>query len=89
LVKELTEALDEKNKDVKKEGFPHIIEEEQTYGNSMHVSVIWDKWENVGHNERGPIILDAYLKARGDQEMLRIALPMGFTRREAERQNVL
>jgi hypothetical protein len=66
-------------------GIPSITEEEQTYGNRLHVMVIWDKWAGVDHEERGPIILDAYQRARGEADMLRITLVQGFTIEEYRR----
>jgi hypothetical protein len=88
LVTLLVKYLDPKESKAKGEGIPEIYEIAQTYGNSMHVHVIWNQWEGVPHPERGPIILDAYAQARGDLEMLRIAIAQGFTPEEAKRLNV-
>lgn len=88
LVTVLAKYLDEKKKDAKGKGVPDIFEQTQTYGNSLHVRVVWDRWEGVPHPERGPIILDAYGKQRGKVEMQRITLVQGFTPEEAKRLNI-
>ncbi len=69
-------------------GIPQIIEQKLAYGNKMDVAVIWDKWADVGHEQRGPIILDAYREQRGDAAMLDIIRAMGFTPEEAKRLNI-
>lgn len=66
-------------------GIPDITEEMQTYGDRIHVRVIWDRWADVPHDERGPIILDAYGQVRGEAEMLRVTLASGFTIEEYRR----
>lgn len=60
-------------------GIPDIQEEEQRYGGWLAVTVLWDRWAGVPMEERGPIILDAYRQARGEEEMLKITLPVGLT----------
>jgi hypothetical protein len=81
---ELVEALRNELSNETADG-PRIIEEEQTYGHRLHVTVIWDRWAGVPHPERGPIILDAYREVRGVQVMLLITQPQGFTNDEARR----
>lgn len=79
---ELVQALVEELRNPRKiaeEGIPDIREEEQAFGGRIHVEVIWDLWEGVGQDERGPIILDAYKEARGVEEMLKIAQARGLT----------
>jgi hypothetical protein len=69
-------------------GVPDIYEERQTFGNHLNVRVVWDKWEGIPHAERGPIILDAYRKARDEVEMLNITLALGLTPDENRRLGV-
>lgn len=66
-------------------GIPDIMEEEQTFGDRLHVTVVWDRWQGVDHSQRGPVILDAYREVKGDAEMLRITLAQGFTMEEHRR----
>jgi hypothetical protein len=70
-------------------GIPDILEQELTYGNKLHVTVIWDRWEGIGHQERGPIILDAYLKAHDLSAMLQVTQALGVTPGEAKRLNIV
>jgi len=42
---------------------PQIIEEEQR-GSFLHVTVIWDAWNDVEREDRGRLIMDAYEKQR-------------------------
>ena len=88
LVHALAEYLDQKKSKARGRGIPEIFEISQTYGNSLHVEVVWDRWEGVPHPERGPIILDAYRRKRGDLEMLRITIAQGFTPNEATRHRI-
>ena len=75
---ELVEALRNELSNETVDG-PNIIEEEQTFGKRLRVTVIWERWAGVPHPERGPIILDAYRQAKGEREMLNITLAQGFT----------
>ena len=88
LVSALAGYLDEKKSKARGKGVPDIFEQSQTYGNSLHVRVVWDHWEGIPHPERGPIILDAYRKQRGEREMLKITLVQGFTPEEKKRFHV-
>jgi len=65
---------------------PQIIEEEQR-GNYLHVTVIWDAWTDVAHEDRGRIIMDAYAQRR-PTDVNRITLALGLTKAEAERLGV-
>ena len=60
------------------------IEEEEQRGNHIHVMVIWDAWNEIGAEERGRIIMDAYEKAR-PEDILRITVALGLTGAEAEK----
>ncbi|MEW6249890.1 MAG: hypothetical protein AB1716_04530 [Planctomycetota bacterium] len=87
LVSALVEQLKTQS-DRRGPGIADILEQQLTYGNKLSVTVIWDRWEGVGHAERGPIILDAYEKARGAQEMLQVTQALGVTPDEAKRLNI-
>jgi hypothetical protein len=63
-------------------GEPDITIEDVKHSNSLHVTVIWDKWAGIDPETRGKVILDAFAKARGEGEMLRITLALGLTRDE-------
>lgn len=63
---------------------PRIIEEDDRLSNNMHVYVLWDAWNSVTERERSEIILEAYKKARGQEEMLRVTIAMGVTPLEAK-----
>ena len=65
---------------------PYIIEEEQR-GNFLHVTVLWDEWVDIGAEERGQIIMDAYKVARPD-DVSKISIAMGLTYAEAKRLGV-
>jgi hypothetical protein len=67
---------------------PTIYEEEQRYGDYMHVTVIWDAWEHVPRDERGAIILDAYVVAGRQAELPRITFALGLTKKEADNLNL-
>lgn len=62
---------------------PDIVEEEQR-GNHLHVTVLWDEWDDLAVEERGQIIMDAYKEARAD-DVLNITIAMGLTPAEAKR----
>lgn len=65
---------------------PQIIEEEERH-NFLHVSVIWDAWNDVAPEDRGRIIMDAYEKERS-ADVSRITIALGLTHAEAERLGV-
>ena len=69
-------------------GVPEVYEEEQPYGDNLHVTVIWGKWSGVPVEERGAVILDAYEKAELSDQMRRITLAVGLTEEEAKKLNV-
>jgi hypothetical protein len=53
--------------------YPRIIEEDDRLSQNMHVYVLWEAWGSVSERERSEIILEAYERARGKVEMLRVA----------------
>jgi|WetSurMetagenome_2_1015567.scaffolds.fasta_scaffold862608_2 hypothetical protein len=64
---------------------PTIYEEAQTYGDSVHVTVIWDQWKGIPPEERGAIVLDAYKKAGEEDKCRRITLVLGLTPDESQK----
>ena len=65
--------------------FPRIIEETVPLSPSIRVHVLWDEWESVRDVERSEIVLEAYDRARGREEMLKISVASGLTPRDAQR----
>jgi len=61
---------------------PQIYEDEISQTRTLHVLVIWDRWEGVPASARGPIIYDAYEKS-DSAKMLRLKFAFGFTYDEA------
>jgi hypothetical protein len=47
--------------------------------------VIWDDWGDLSLQERSEIIMNAYIRAKGQQAGLRISVAMGLTSTEAKR----
>ncbi len=67
---------------------PHIIEEQIRRSNRIHVTVIWDRWANVGPEERSRIILEAYGNVRGPNAFLTLTSALGLTHAEAKKLGV-
>jgi hypothetical protein len=67
---------------------PDVTVEEVKYANSLRVKVVWDKWAGIDPEERGRVILNAFGKALGEKEMLRVTLALGVTKREDSRLGV-
>ena len=63
---------------------PRIVEEDVRLTSSIRVYVLWDEWQTVSERERSEIVLQAYERARGQAEMLRISVAMGLTPLEAK-----
>ncbi len=62
---------------------PRIIEQKSRGLDRYHVSVIWDRWAGVDPADRADVILEAYVQAKSELEMLRISLAIGLTPDEA------
>ncbi len=69
-------------------GAPLIIEEEARYTDRIHVTVIWDRWSQVGPEERSRIILEAYETVRGPGTFLTLTSALGLTHAEAKKLGV-
>lgn len=67
---------------------PLIIEEEARYSGRTHVTVIWDRWAQVGPDERSRIILEAYETVRGPGTFLTLTSALGLTHAEAKKLGV-
>ena len=63
-------------------GEPQIYEEEITQTQTLHVLVIWDRWQGVPAAARSSIIFDAYERV-DPARMLRLKFAFGFTFEEA------
>lgn len=68
---------------------PLIVIESVRTTNREHITVIWDRFGEIEHSDRGRIILDAYEKAKGAAAALNVSIAMGLTRKEADRLGVL
>lgn len=64
---------------------PDISIEQIRHSNSLHVTVVWDRWNGIDAEERGRIILDAVAQGLGEAEMLRVTMALGVTKEEARR----
>jgi hypothetical protein len=53
--------------------------------NRVHITVIWDRWNKLSHQERSEIILDAYEKCQGQGSAQSVSVAMGLTQQEADR----
>ncbi|MDM8006497.1 MAG: hypothetical protein QUV05_10170 [Phycisphaerae bacterium] len=84
LVKDLVRVLHE-NQPKGPPDDPQIIIKEIRHTNSIHVTVIWDRWADIDAEERGRLILDAIAKELGEAEMLRVSMALGVTKAEADR----
>jgi len=67
---------------------PLIIEEEARYSGRTHVTVIWDRWAQVGPEERSRMILEAYETVRGPGTFLTLTSALGFTHADAKKLGV-
>ncbi len=69
-------------------GQPLVYEKEYRTG-KIQVTVIWDDWHRLSHEERTGVILSAYAEAEGPDYRERIALASGLTVLEAEAAGML
>jgi hypothetical protein len=79
LVDELAHELKQSHES----GQPVIDEQHFPKTGKTRVSVLWDKWDDVPHEERAEIILRAYEKAEGRDVRENVALAVGLTFPEA------
>ncbi len=64
-------------------GEPVIFLEGDGVRSGYHLFVVWNEWANLHQRQRSELILDAFEKARGSEESLKVTLAMGLTRSEA------
>lgn len=64
-------------------GQPIIFERHMDVGESVHVTVVWDRFADVLESDRTAVILDAYERAMGKPYRERISLATGVTVPEA------
>lgn len=64
---------------------PYYQIQQQPPSNRVHLTVIWDLWKNLSHQERSEIILDAYEAWRGQGSAETVSVAMGLTTAEAGR----
>jgi hypothetical protein len=79
LVDELTHELKQSHAS----GQPVIDEQHFPRTGKIRVTVLWDKWEDVPHEDRAEIILKAYENAEGRDVRDSVALAVGLTFPEA------
>lgn len=60
----------------KESGEPDIVIE-RPHPSTSHLFVIWAKWNELEQTVRSRIILDAYTKAKGEAEALKVTVAMG------------
>jgi hypothetical protein len=78
----LGEALAEELRSKREFGQP-VIEEEHFKTGLIRVSVLWDKWDRVPHEERTKAILHAYRLVEGPEFAGKITMAGGLTYPEA------
>jgi hypothetical protein len=84
---ELLDELKTELKAPKQSGEPDIVVERPN-SSTVHLYVIWSKWEHLEQMVRSRIILDAYEEAKGKKEAMKVTVAMGLTREEADRLGV-
>ncbi len=80
---DLVTALVNELRDDHKSGQPVIHEDHFPFTGNMRVTVLWDKWEKVPHEERAEIIRKAYTEVEGPEVSQKLALLVGLTFPEA------
>jgi len=83
----LLDALKAELEAPKQSGEPDIVVERPN-PSTVHLYVIWSKWEHLEQMVRSRIILDAYEEAKGKKEAIKVTVAMGLTRDEADRLGV-
>lgn len=82
LVHELTTPSDDPSAQ------PVIIAEPPGQGPITRLFVIWDEWAPLAQQDRSEIIMDAYVRAKGQPEAVKISVAMGLTAAEAARMGI-
>src|SRR5947209_5250878 len=85
----LVEELANELKHDRESGQPVIDEQHFPTTDKIRVNVLWDKWDDVPHEDRADIILRAYGTAEGKESRDKIALAVGLTFPEAYESGML
>src|SRR5258708_8899845 len=64
---------------------PVIVAEPPGNGPITRLFVIWDEWDSISQQDRSEIIMNAYVRAKGQADAVRVSVAMGLTRAEAGR----
>jgi hypothetical protein len=67
---------------------PIIVGEPPEPAPITRLFVIWDEWAALSQQDRSEIIMDAYVRAKGQAEAVRISVAMGLTAAEAARMGI-
>ncbi len=67
---------------------PIIVAEPPDPAPIARLFVIWDDWGDLSQQDRSEIIMNAYIRAKGQQAGLRISVAMGLTSAEAKRMGI-
>lgn len=67
-----------------------VVDQPISGSRHRHLTVVWDKWMNVGQPDRGNIILDAFERAHPDRpwRVMEVTLAIGLTSSEDQKLNV-
>lgn len=85
LRKEIVDELRRREETEAPSGAPVIyMEESGTPDNYTHWYAVWDRFEDIDHQSRSRILLDAILEVLGSHEGLRVTVAMGLTPEEAK-----
>jgi hypothetical protein len=82
LVQELTTPIQDPSAQ------PIVIAEPPGDGPITRLFVIWDEWAPLSQQDRSEIIMDAYVRAKGQGDAVRISVAMGLTAAEAARMGI-
>ena len=67
---------------------PLIVAEPPGEGPITRLFVIWDEWESISQQDRSEIFMNAYVRAKGQADALKISVAMGLTKAEAARMGI-
>ena len=81
---ELQGELEEELRSPKASGEPDIVIE-RPHSSTIHLVVIWSKFQGIEQVVRSSIILDAFTAVKGIPEAQKVTVAMGLTPDEAQR----
>jgi hypothetical protein len=85
---DLEARLTDEMKAPKPNAQPAIVAEPPGTGPITRLFVIWDEWAELTQQDRSEIILEAYTKAKGKGDALKISVAMGITSAEAAKMGI-